>query len=263
MKKSLVFLLNFLVLTAFVQAQEEGAKLAKQAGKALTSYNIDPTGNAAKLDEAKAKINQALQLPDAQALSSAWITKGDIYNTFLQRDMVKKQFDPNAQLSGDNDALEAFTGYKKGYELTTKKYEKNDAVKGITEVQGHLINIGVTKYEAGEYEKAFFSFKAALESHDILKANAQKKACWTKRNNTTTRCISPVWRLNWPNALPMPSVITRRCIKREPTNRPSTKVCTTSNRSKAMKPAPIKSWKRAAKNSPTIPACCLPKSITT
>lgn len=174
MKKSLVLLLNFLFLAAFAQAQEEGAKLAKQAGKALTSYNIDPTNNAAKLDEAKAKINQALQMSDAQALSSAWITKGDIFNTFLQRDMVKKQFDPNAQLTGDNDALEAFTGYKKGYELTTKKYEKNDAIKGITEVQGHLINIGVTKYEAGEYEKAFFSFQAALESHDVLKANGQK-----------------------------------------------------------------------------------------
>ncbi len=174
MKKSLVFLFNFLFLAAFVQAQEEGAKLAKQAGKALTSYNIDPTNNAAKLDEAKTKINQALQIADAQALSSAWITKGDIYNTFLQRDMVKKQFDPNAQLSGDNDALEAFNGYKKGYELTTKKFEKSDAIKGINEVQGHLINIGVTKYEAGEYEKAFFSFKAALESHDILKANDQK-----------------------------------------------------------------------------------------
>lgn len=174
MKKLLVFLFNFLFLAAFVQAQEEGAKLAKQAGKALTSYNIDPTNNAAKLDEAKTKINQALQIADAQALSSAWITKGDIYNTFLQRDMVKKQFDPNAQLSGDNDALEAFNGYKKGYELTTKKFEKSDAIKGINEVQGHLINIGVTKYEAGEYEKAFFSFKAALESHDILKANTQK-----------------------------------------------------------------------------------------
>lgn len=174
MKKSLVFLFGFLFLTAFAQAQEDGAKLAKQAGKALTSYNIDPTNNAAKLDEAKAKIDQALQIADAQAIASAWITKGDIYNTFLQRDMVKRQFDPNAPITGDNNALEAFTGYKKGYELTTKKYEKSDAIKGINEVQGHLINIGVTKYESQEFEKAFLSFQAALESHDLLKANEQK-----------------------------------------------------------------------------------------
>jgi len=174
MKKSLVFLLGFLFLATYTQAQEEGAKLAKQAGKALTSYNIDPTNNAAKLEEAKTKINQALQFPDAQALSSAWITKGEIYNTTLQRDMVKRQFTPDAPLTGDNDALEAVTAYMKGYELTTKKYEKSDAIKGITDGQGHLINIGVTKYEAGEFEKAFFSFKAALQSHEVLKANGQK-----------------------------------------------------------------------------------------
>ena len=174
MKKSLVFLLGFLFLATYTQAQEEGAKLAKQAGKALTSYNIDPTNNAAKLEEAKTKINQALQFPDAQALSSAWITKGEIYNTTLQRDMVKRQFTPDAPLTGDNDALEAVTAYMKGFELTTKKYEKSDAIKGITDGQGHLINIGVTKYEAGEFEKAFFSFKAALQSHEVLKANGQK-----------------------------------------------------------------------------------------
>ena len=174
MKKSLVFLLGFLFLATYTQAQEEGAKLAKQAGKALTSYNIDPTNNAAKLEEAKTKINQALQFPDAQALSSAWITKGEIYNTTLQRDMVKRQFTPDAPLTGDNDALEAVTAYMKGYELATKKYEKSDAIKGITDGQGHLINIGVTKYEAGEFEKAFLSFKAALQSHEVLKANSQK-----------------------------------------------------------------------------------------
>ena len=174
MKKSLFFLLGFLVTASVLQAQEDGAKLAKQAGKALTSYNIDPSNNASKLDEAKTKINQALQQADAQAIATAWITKGDIYNTFLQRDMARRIIDPKAALGGDNDALEAFSAYQKGYDLATKKYEKGDAVKGISEVQGHLINIGVNKYEAQEYEKAFLSFEAALKSHETLSANAQK-----------------------------------------------------------------------------------------
>ena len=174
MKKSLVFLFSFLFMAAFSQAQEEGVKLAKQAGKALTSYNIDPTNNAAKLEEAKNKINQALQLPDAQAIASAWLTKGDVYNTLLQRDMAKRLINASAPLSGDNDALEAFIGYQKAYELATKKYEKTDAIKGISEVQGHLINIGVSKYEAQEFEKAFLSFEATLKSHETLSANGQK-----------------------------------------------------------------------------------------
>lgn len=167
--------MGFLLLAGFASAQEDGAKLAKQASKALAAYNIDPTANAAKLEEAKQKIDQALQLPDAQAQASAWITKGDIYNTLLQRDMVKRTLDPNAPLTGDNDALIAFDAYKNGYNNpVVKKYEKSDAIKGIAEVQGHMVNIGVGKYEAGQFEKALQSFEASLQAHEILKANQQK-----------------------------------------------------------------------------------------
>lgn len=174
MKKMFVALLGLMLSAGFVQAQEDGAKLAKSAGKALTSYNIDPANNQTKLDEAKQKIEEALKYGDAQALPSTWITKGDIYNTILQRDMAKRMVNSNAPLSGDNDALVAFDAYKKGYEIATKKFEKSDAIKGIGEVQGHMINIGAAKYDAGEYEKAFFSFRGALQSHEMLSANGQK-----------------------------------------------------------------------------------------
>ena len=80
-----------------------------------------------------------------------------------------------APLTGDNDALVAFDGYKRGFETpTAKKHEKSDAIKGVSAVQAHLVNIGVAKYEAQEYEKAFLSFQASLQAHDILKANSQK-----------------------------------------------------------------------------------------
>ena len=123
MKKTLFALSGFLFITLVALAQEDGSNLAKQAGEALTSYHIDPTANAAKLDEAKQKIDQALQLADAQAVAPAWITKGDIYNSLLQRDMAKRLIPGNekAPLSGDNDALVAFDGYKKGFETPTAK----------------------------------------------------------------------------------------------------------------------------------------------
>jgi len=177
MKKFLFPFMGFLLLAGFAQAQEDGAKLAKQAGKALSAYNIDPTANAAKLDEARQKIDQALTMPDAQALASAWLTKGDVYNTLLMKDMAKRMIPGNekAPLMGDNDALQAFDGYKKAFENpTAKKYEKSDAIKGISQVEGHLINIGVTKYEAQQYEKAFNSFQASLQAHDMLAASQQK-----------------------------------------------------------------------------------------
>lgn len=180
MKKVLFSLLGVVMFAHFAAAQDDGGKLAKQAGKALTSYNIDPTQNADKLTEARQKIDQAMQTAEAQGMVSAWITRGDIYSTILQRDMAKKMIDPKAQLTGDNDALVAFEAYKMAYDNpNAKKYEKSDAVKGMMEVQGHLVNIGVNKFEAQEYEKAFKSFQASLQAHEILLANNQKSVLET------------------------------------------------------------------------------------
>jgi Tfp pilus assembly protein PilF len=174
MKKVLFSLLSLFLAVGYATAQEDGEKLAKSAGKALTSYNIDPSGNSGKLNEAKEKIDQALKTPAAQAMSSAWMTKGDVYSTLLQKDLARRSFDPKAPLTGDNDALEAYIGYQKAYELATKKYEKGDAIKGIAEAQAHLINIGVAKYEAKEFDKAYLSFSASVESHKLLKENGKK-----------------------------------------------------------------------------------------
>ncbi len=78
-------------------------------------------------------------------------------------------------LTGDNDALAAFDGYKRGFEIpTAKKHEKSDAIKRGSAVQAHSVNMGVAKYEAQEYEKAFLSFQASLQAHDMLKANSQQ-----------------------------------------------------------------------------------------
>lgn len=177
MKKVLFSLAAYLFITFPANAQEDGAKLSKSAGKALAAYNQDPAGNKSKLVEAMAKIDQGLQTPEGQALASAWIIKGDVYSTRLQNELALQQINPSTKLSGDNDALEAFNAYKTAYEKPeAKKYEKEEAVDGIVPIQGHVINIGVTKYNAKEYEKAFLSFNASLEAHEILKANKKKSA---------------------------------------------------------------------------------------
>jgi tetratricopeptide (TPR) repeat protein len=175
MKKSLLALVAFSLSFHLATAQDDPAKLAKSAGKALTSYNIDPANNGAKLEEARTKIDEALKSPEIQATANAWLTKGDIYNTMLQNDLSKQMIDKNAPITGDNNALVAFEAYKMALNAADiKKYQKGDALKGIGEVQGSLINIGVTKYEKGEYAKAYNSFSAALTSHDLLKAGEKK-----------------------------------------------------------------------------------------
>ncbi|MFZ4633790.1 MAG: tetratricopeptide repeat protein [Saprospiraceae bacterium] len=203
MKKNL-FTLVLLALSAVAVQAQEGAKLAKQASKALVSYEMDQANNAAKLDEAKTLINDALKNPDAQALASAWISKGQIYNTILQRDLARKMVDPKATMSGDNDALEAYNAFVKGNELATKKYEKADAIKGISEVQASLINVGIAKYDLSDYEKALASFEATLQSHDVLKAAGQKSildADTTYDNQVFTTAITATLAKNCTKAL--------------------------------------------------------------
>lgn len=166
----------FALMLAFnaAQAQEEGAKLAKQAGKALSSYNLDQKANAAKLDEAIQKIEEALKMSDAQALSSAWLTKGDAYNARINKDMIARMTNPAAKLSGENDALFAFEAYSKALELAQKKYEKSDALKGIAEVQNALNNTASAMYEKQDFDKSYQAFAGLLKSHDLLAANSQK-----------------------------------------------------------------------------------------
>jgi tetratricopeptide (TPR) repeat protein len=174
MKRILVPITLVLFSTQFTAAQGDGAMIAKNAEKALTSYINDPVNNSAKLPEAIILIEESLKTPESQNIMAAWLTKGNIYKTRLQSDMMKRQLNPNFPLAGDNDALVAFEAYKKVYGLSQVKFEKSDAIKGISEVQGYLINIGVSKYEGKEYEKALLSFLASIESHDILKEHGLK-----------------------------------------------------------------------------------------
>ena len=173
MKKLLVLILT-LGSFALAQAQEDPAKLAKSAGKAYTSYNIDPSGNAGKLEEARTKIDEALKDATVASTSSAWQTKGEVYSSVMFRDMTKKQFDPNYQMTVANPALESYKGFSKAFELAQKKFEKNDALKGLGEICPQLSNLGVANYQAGDFPLALESFEACLKTHEMLKANDQK-----------------------------------------------------------------------------------------
>jgi tetratricopeptide (TPR) repeat protein len=177
MKKTLVALAALLCSISIANAQEEGAKLAKSAGKALTSYNIDPTNNGDKLAEAKSKIDEAFKFEDAKASATACITRGDIYATILVKDETQSMLTKKMAYSGDNDALVAFEAYKMALAIPdVKKYQKGDALKGIAAVQASMINIGVAKFDKAEYDKAYDAFNAALLSHEILTADGKKSA---------------------------------------------------------------------------------------
>ena len=91
MKKIHFALVALLFTFGTALAQEDGVQMAKNAGRALAAYAVDPANNKDKLAEAKQIIDQALQTPEAQALVSAWQMKGEIYSTIYEKDLVQKQ----------------------------------------------------------------------------------------------------------------------------------------------------------------------------
>jgi tetratricopeptide (TPR) repeat protein len=171
MKKTIVVLFAFFAALGVAQAQPDGAKLAKSAGKALTSYNLDPSNNRAKLDEAKNMIEQSLATPEGQALVSAYITKGDIYSTIVQSDMTRRMLDKNHKMSGENDALVAYNAYKMAFQNpAAKKYEKSDAIKGVGEMQSPMVQIGAEQFDLQQYDKAYMAFAGSIDAHELLKS---------------------------------------------------------------------------------------------
>lgn len=172
MKKALSSILAFALFLNFAAAQEAG-KMAKSASKALAAYFVDTKGNADKLKEAKQKIDEAAAQSDAATTHSVWQTRGEIYGAIVQGDLVMRQINPSAPMSGENDALIAVQAFKKAYELGDKKFHKTDAIKGITDnnLQAALINVAADKFTAKEYDKAYQSFWAAYEAHQLLKEN--------------------------------------------------------------------------------------------
>lgn len=185
MKKTVLFLFCAFFSLAQIHAQDEGSKLAKKAAKDLVAYNIDPAGNKAKLTEARQKIDDAMKMADAQALGTAWITQGNIYSTLAQQAVAQRVVNATAPLPTENLALTAFQGFKKGFQLSEKKYDKKDALTGIKEVENNLNIFAYDAYERKDYKSSYEGFSAILEGIELLKANGEESGFGKPENVET------------------------------------------------------------------------------
>jgi tetratricopeptide (TPR) repeat protein len=175
MKKLILGLLAVLLVTSI--SAQDGKKAQKKAARALGAFNLDPTNNKAKLNEAVAEIDIALADSEIAGLAGAWQTKGEIYNSVANQIVIGKQL--NQDMSGlpevKNPAIQSANAFMKAYDLAEKKYEKKDALKGMKSVQGNLSNLGIYMFEAADYNGAFENFKLVLDAHDKIKSAGAKE----------------------------------------------------------------------------------------
>ena len=177
MKRLILGLVAVLLLTA--SYAQDGKKALREANKAFGAYNLDPTGNKAKLTEAIEQINLALEDPEIAKDPTAWDTKGKICNEIANQIVAVKQLGMGSldELPKvGHPAQEASQAFMKAYELADKKWQTKDALKGFQVAQGNLSNMGIYLYEDQDYEGALQNFAASLDLHEILKKEGEKSA---------------------------------------------------------------------------------------
>lgn len=182
-KLLLVAVSAFLSFTT-LNAQEDAEKALKTAGRSLTSYNMDPAANKAKLDEAKASIDIASASPITAALSKTWVTKGQIYSKMAEKDDNMRLIKPDTKPVSPDAPFIAYTSFKKAFELAVKKWEKSDAITGLTEQLNRLRSAGADYYAAKKYEDAYNNFNGMLVGHKMVKDFGEKSPIEDKDMNT-------------------------------------------------------------------------------
>ena len=172
MKKLLFSLLALLVFNTVTFSQEDPEKALTKAGRALGSYNLDPSNNAAKLQEAIDMIEIAAAADVNKDKVKTWQTKGEVYNSLADKDLTSMALDPENFVPAYPDAPEVAAGsFIKALEIATKKYEKKDGVKGLSEAASKLNNLGNYFIRKQDYGNAFKTLNYVMVVDKALRQN--------------------------------------------------------------------------------------------
>lgn len=197
-KKSL-FVLPLILMFVGICVAQDGLGLVKQAYKALSTFNLDPANNEAKLDEAKTTIDKALNYPDTREAVSTWQTKGEIYFAFLETETNAQQIGLRVFRSPvwrENDDLEIIVSFKRAFDLATKNFEKSDALRFTARAQSLLYDSAVKAYEQKKFVRAYLLLISVFQGHDLLAANGQKSTLDEKQQYESVVYLAALSALN-------------------------------------------------------------------
>lgn len=169
MKKLLFSLLSLLLVVGTAIGQEDPAKALKKAARAMGSYNLDSANNGDKLDEAKEMIDIATADAGVASSTKAWQTKGEIYAAILKKDMNELIINPEYVPTRAKEGSMSLEAYQKALELSVKKYEKKDALEGMTDVAKNLNFVGNAQITAKDYASAYTTLKTVLDANSVIK----------------------------------------------------------------------------------------------
>ncbi len=171
-KLALIGLLSTLFVT-MIFAQGDPKKAFKRAKSNLGTYKLDQK-KYDKLLEAKKLIDFASKDANYGQKAKTWNLKGDIYNELSSSVQIQKITNPAFEDPYPDAGFTAYEAYLNGLKFAEKKYQKGDALKGLSAAIAAISNSGIQAYGAKDYAKAYKAFNAGLEIHKLLKENGKK-----------------------------------------------------------------------------------------
>jgi hypothetical protein len=201
MKNLIVITILFFAANLIAQEPE---KDVKSADKKYGLYNLDTKGNAAKLWEAKALIDEASKNPAVTEQYKTWITKGKIYNAIAstQNDslvLAQTMGKSEAKLSFANSGVDAYNALNKAITLAVKSYEKKDALEALQETSQYLNNFGYYLYKKSDYQNAYLNFNTMVLTDKLLKGNNMKTIFSTENDYLNQLYITSLCAMNSKN----------------------------------------------------------------
>ncbi len=174
MRKVIFGFFVFSLLAWGIQAQDP-AKAYKDATRALSAYNLDPSGNKAKLQEAKSSIDVAITGDEQKMDAKVWNSRAEVYNALVSSEVNLLYIDQSHVLPAESEAYatEAFNSAKKGHELADKGFLKKAALESMAETGRFFSIIGNQRLAAGDYAGAFKPMKFFLDIDAELRANGE------------------------------------------------------------------------------------------
>lgn len=163
----------FSLMALSLNAQDDPAKAYKAATRALSAYNLDPSNNKAKLEEAKTNIDIAITGEVEKMDAKVWNSRAEIYNALVGQEVNILYIDQTHVLPAESEGYvtEAVQSARKGLELGDKAYLKKDALAALSESGRFFSIIGNQRLQVSDYAGAYKPMKYFLDIDQDLRAN--------------------------------------------------------------------------------------------
>ena len=198
MKIKILFLLSLFAGSMTLHAQD-ASSLLKTAGKALSAYNLDQTGNSDKLIEAKDAVDQAFAMTDLESNYKANLTRAKINTELVAQDYKTIILDQAAMPAHAGAGGEALTSIKNALGTAEKKFQKKEVLQVLAELAPFLSVIGNQFIGLQKYAEAYEPLMSVMKANNLLKDNGEKSVFESDEDLNNHKYVTAVCALRGEN----------------------------------------------------------------